>query len=537
MSRKVRIVAEWAVWGKPPGTRDDYGIRDCSRGRLSRDDFGEIVTRYAPGTLADLPQATISWVGGGDRAHIGLAVQDWSGQQDGLGRDIAVTRYFCVPYAQVADGPVTYEALYHAFRDCTRPVDGLFAAEVPVLDPEKIAGMVDETAMDAAALLLTDRQVCLVRGESVPMLDRLRFLDTVAALLPYGLRTKLTASTWTDSSARHRIKLSFAKHARDGAYSVTWGAQSVPYDCDESAKRYYDLLAGHSPGELVSRLAGYLEPMSFRDAPSLAPALLDDTNRTQVHTSWEVPTPSHDDLAATLKHASHLNEARRREALQRWQTVELVEAAAREPFELEIVSVVCREITARGGAAGAEDPGIASALRDHDYLTVMIESLYPEDGAARYAALRALLVAAYGQSLSPKAFEEVVGYPPVPQSASLIAAAASLYGPGAEAVLMQAILRHARLGPGLMRRVRAELSAPAPGRSSTPEPPPTQDYLRHHVGEHENARSRWPPRPGLGRLVGRVWRVWRGWSIFLRAAVVIGVALAAVIWVYLIFFG
>ncbi|MFC3982608.1 hypothetical protein [Streptosporangium jomthongense] len=276
---EVRLAAEWALWGKLSDTRDDYNILACSRGRLGHDDFVKIVTRYAPGTPTDLPQVTVSWVGGIDTPYIGLAIQEWSDRRDRLGRPIADTRYFCVPYGQVADGPVSYEGLYDALVGRTLPVDGPLNVSVPVLDPRVIADRVDRTAMNAAALLLTDEQVCVLRGEAVSMRERLRFLDTVAALLPYGLRARLTVSTWTDSSAEHRIKLSFAKHTREGAYSVTWEADDAVAARRDIAGRYVELLDAFSPEEAVTRLARQTEPLSFKDAQQRVLTLLDEASR------------------------------------------------------------------------------------------------------------------------------------------------------------------------------------------------------------------------------------------------------------------
>ncbi|MEV8635346.1 hypothetical protein AB0395_27185 [Streptosporangium sp. NPDC051023] len=280
MSRKVRLAAEWALWGKRPDARDDYKVLACSDGMLGGDDFGEIMTRYAPGTPADLPQVTVSWVGGDTRAHLGLAVQEWSDRRDGMGRPIAGTRYFCVPYGQAAAGPVSYEALYNAFKDHSLPVNGPLSVEVPTLDLEAILARADGAAVSAAALLLTDRHVCVVRGESVSMLERLRFLDVVAALLPYGLRAKLAASTWTDSSAKHRIRLSFAKHPQEGAYSVAWGGGDGATDGHDIAARYMDLLARHPLEKVMARFAGKTEPLLFKDAQHQVLALLDEPSST-----------------------------------------------------------------------------------------------------------------------------------------------------------------------------------------------------------------------------------------------------------------
>ncbi len=260
----VRVTAEWALWGKRPGTRDGDEILACSQGLFSRDDFGEIMSRYALGTLADLPQVTFSWVGGGLSAHLGMAVQEWSDQRDGLGRDIAVTRYCCVPYAQIAKGPVSYAELHRALGGRVLPVDGPLTVDVPPLDLESAAGAVDETVIGAAALLLTGAPVCVLNGENVPLADRLTFLDAVASLLPYGFRAKLTASTWTNSATRHRIRLSFARHAPAGAHSISWGRPARPSDGQDIAQRFYDTLTKRDKlSELVADFARRTEPKSM----------------------------------------------------------------------------------------------------------------------------------------------------------------------------------------------------------------------------------------------------------------------------------
>ncbi|GHH72741.1 hypothetical protein GCM10017673_28140 [Streptosporangium violaceochromogenes] len=286
MSAPVRVTAEWALWGKPPDARHDYTILECSAGRLGRDEFGQIITRFAPGTPMELPQVTASWFGTGENAHLGLAVQEWSGQQDGMGRDIAITRYFCVPYAQAARGPVSYEALGAAFDGYRLPANGPLTVEVPPLDPHVIAGRVDHAAVSAAALLLTDAPVCVVRGEEVPLLERLRFLDAVAALLPYGLRARLTASTWTDSSVRHRIKLSFAKHAKDGAYTVVWGAPEITAHRHDVVGRYLAALGEGSYEEIVGRLARMTRPLSFKQAEEIPGLLGASAGPTVMMSPW-----------------------------------------------------------------------------------------------------------------------------------------------------------------------------------------------------------------------------------------------------------
>lgn len=286
-ARKIHY--EWAQEGKQPGSYDDYEILSCSQ-LLSARDFATNATRYATGTHADLPQVTIAsaqltkGTDGQVHDHLVLALQEWSDQRDGTGRKIACTRWFYVPYAQVVEHPVSYEGLYHAFGDVVLPpalAIPPFTVDVPAFRPDTVTA--GETEKWAAALLLTGRPVCVVGAEGTPLHERLRFLDTVAALLPYGMRARLTASTWTSSTSNHKIKLSFARHAPDGAHEVIWhhGA-SIP-DREREAHRYFDLLSQRPVAYLAGRLAEHTAPLSFgQEDRDRALAVLEECARHQM---------------------------------------------------------------------------------------------------------------------------------------------------------------------------------------------------------------------------------------------------------------
>lgn len=600
MSREVTVTAEWAVWGKHAGASSDYGILHCSKGQFTHDDFREIMIKWAPGTHARLPQVTISWVNGrGDRAHVGLAIQSWSDQHDGFGRLNSVTSYFCVPYDQLAEGPVSYQSLYQVFSECSLPAGGPLTVGVPVLDPQEIALRVDATTMAAAALLLTDEPVCVVGGDSLTMPDRLGYLDAVAALLPYGLRTRLTASTWTDSAAMHRIKLSFAKHPRAGAHAVAWGTQGTSaYRWDDVARRYFERLAAHPSGQVVTRLAEGREPLSFKDAPNEALALLDDSKNTLVHRVQAVPGdvtvdddllrcaelldlglfPDLDVVVARLLRAAKAQEPtdeqreRHREIIEtrlfpaeakslaadlgdpfydmvltlgygRTLTVEtldaivkatarswparvamrrmraaeptvlvrlalflggeegpdlaslatpdLVEAAAREPIDPAVVNLVLRELLTRGEV---DDPQIAPALIRHAYLADAIAAAHPEDPGEQLRSMRGLLVAAYGRSFDADSFEEVVRGLLTPARAMLITALAATHGRGAEEMLLEGVLRGARLDRRTRRHLTEQLAGPAPEDLPVPARGVARLFPRRRRGE---------PARGLGRRSGK----------------------------------
>ncbi|GIH52179.1 hypothetical protein SAMN05421833_110199 [Microbispora rosea] len=265
---------EWALEGKRPGSYDEYGLLEWSDGRLGREVFDKLRHRYTAGTAGDLPQVTIGTARIGENGQIShylvLAIRQWSGHRDFANRKIAYTRWFYVPYEQLVDRPVSYTALYTAFAALPLEPRPPLTVAVPPYDPEAMAPGPD--TFSAAALLLNGRPVCVVGADTVPMIERLRFADTVAALLPYGTRTRFTAATWTSSTSEHSIKLSFARYAPEGAQTVVWGraADSVLGQTPSKLCHQFYTRSDVPAAEMIARLARQTEPLSIeKDRPKV----------------------------------------------------------------------------------------------------------------------------------------------------------------------------------------------------------------------------------------------------------------------------
>ncbi|MER5645845.1 hypothetical protein [Streptosporangium sp. NPDC002524] len=619
----VELPLEWAVGGKPPGSGDDYEILACSQKQLSRDDFEEIRTVYATGTPENLPQVTIAWVGADENTRLVLAIQDWSDEKDRRHRSIARTRYFCVPYARLArpPSPVSYEELHRALAVFPLPTERQVVVSVPTLDSGVVAARIGAMVTTTAALLMTGRHVCVVGGEAVSVTNRLRFLDTVAALLPYGMRARLTASTWASSTAEHKIRLSFTQHVPHGTYPVTWGQLAEIPGHEQDAHDYLDLLLRHSlDARLIGWLATRTEPLTFgkngraraldmlrRFDPSPPPALVPPQAITSGQASTVVSLPVDADqdpverllveCAETLAHggeaelkdvlikldgvvagrgmtisedervryqkiirnrqllsgwsdlseeleaqlfevilmagygltvtpeqmggisrdvlhptralmtaivrrpvpdpvvsmilAHQLGQGELEEALRPQRTRDLVEVAARQPYDMRVVTIACDELVRRGGA-DAEDPEVAKALCDHGYLTDAVGALYPATGRSQFDLFRDLLKASYGQELHIKAFEEILRSPGA-RSPMLVAAAVALYGTGAGGALKTTVIRflgESGLDPEIFEHVRLLIeSEPGVSHLTTGKP---QGKRRRVFG----GGPRRPPRSG-----------------------------------------
>jgi hypothetical protein len=287
VTRVGELEAHWALRSKRPGDSDDYRVLAFSQGPFQSGDFGRFISRYLPGTPSGpgqhqpdaLPWVTFSASQHGGASYAGLAILEWSDQLDRSGRVIAPTRYFCLPFAACAQARAGYASLYQAAAglDLPRPGSGPLPLRPAPLDGAAVAARIDkelgfEWVAGVAARLL-DGPVALVNAGALPLARRLDCLDAIAALLPYGFRAGLTASTWADSGSLHRIRLTFSKRARAEQQSMAWGNAAPPGLGDALGSDYLALLERlrdrRGTVALVDYLAADGTPRSF-DEPNAA---------------------------------------------------------------------------------------------------------------------------------------------------------------------------------------------------------------------------------------------------------------------------
>ena len=250
-STAPRVTAEWALWGKE-ANETAYRVLRCSDGTFGVDDFREIITRYASGVKEELPQYTVCWIpsGQGHPAYLAVAIHELadadprrSGERSRTagGREIEFVRLFCVPYGEMAQLGVSYTELIESVREHqlrpgkTAPIDVTLRPESapPRVTPSR--SMVE----NVVARLLSTYPVCVLEAEDTTAEERLFFIEQVMSLLPYGLRIRLSASTWASSTAQDlKLRLFFANARRDDGSKtsyVTWGA---PKQLNLSAPEY-----------------------------------------------------------------------------------------------------------------------------------------------------------------------------------------------------------------------------------------------------------------------------------------------------------
>ncbi len=280
------VTAEWALWGKE-AHESAYHVLRSSKGTFVPDDFREIITRYAPGVKDDLPQYTVCWIPGQNKEpeYLAVAVHELAAadprrsggrsRHDANGREIEFVRLFCVRYADLAKHAVSYQELVEAVQNQQLPPGPAdpITVELPSrTSAQAAAGPDRELAKQVASLLLTSRPVCVLGADDVPAAKRLHFIDAVMSLLPYGLRTTFSASTWASSTAQDlKLRLFFANAKRDDGGRtgyVTWG-QSGPVRFagrdGEAAGLYLGWLKDAGAGA-PDLLAGQTQPVRFNAA-------------------------------------------------------------------------------------------------------------------------------------------------------------------------------------------------------------------------------------------------------------------------------
>ena len=305
----VEVEAEWALWGLEQGDTWGYRLLRCSTGALDRATFERQLIRYSPGTLDQLPQVSVSWIkrrSDGHGSHLAIAFHETSqhdppdsrsrGRRDHWGREITFVRYFCVRFDEVASPAICYAALYEGLHDVMAPaVDGApIRVQIPAL-PVPVPPKARGAAEAIAAQLLTGRPVCLIGMGDAGAADRLRLIDQVMSLLPYGTRSCMSAATMVNSSYRqHKFRLFFASAPRSGSASLDYEAGpglagksedmpgdivvdlgelyrapgSLPVD-DQGARQYLDWVRQASPAA-IAQLAMQLKPVSLASRPEVA---------------------------------------------------------------------------------------------------------------------------------------------------------------------------------------------------------------------------------------------------------------------------
>ncbi|MEE1784535.1 hypothetical protein PUR71_16730 [Streptomyces sp. SP17BM10] len=287
------VSAHWAVLGKHPGRAMGYELlaasldEDRARRYLWGAQTGTPEVRR-PDETGGLPwRVFLSGVEGERTAACALIEQSWDGTSDGTGAPIITSRLLLVEWSQGAARGLTWSALADAAAAVRWPGPEEGPARPLRLDlgtlsvassSAELAAVIDEvgfewTACVAALLTAGQRITVTADGRDLPTPEqRVRIVDAVAALLPYGCRHWLSGASWTGDSD-HKVQLTFAESARTGRTAVRFGAPTAR-PADPGAAAYLAELTrlrakGWTSRELVAHLLAATAPIHWTDGPGM----------------------------------------------------------------------------------------------------------------------------------------------------------------------------------------------------------------------------------------------------------------------------
>ncbi|MFG2995942.1 hypothetical protein [Streptomyces sp. NPDC048340] len=285
----VRLPADWAVVGKHPGRTMGYKVL---AGSLPPERAERYYWGAATGTPDDLePAEGLPWrvfLGSaqGELQSAGVLVETtWDGSYDGTGAPSYTWRMLVLDWNSASTARLTWSALDRAApRERPDPGGGALSIEASPTAAAELADTVDRLgftwAAGVAALLLEGRQVAIVPPPGARLPDtgeRVRILDAVCSLLPYGCRAWLSAATWTGQS-EHKLLLVFAPTARTEQTATWLGAGSPPEPHTAAARDYLNELLRirakrGSTDDLVAHLLRATEVVAGQDPGAAVRAL------------------------------------------------------------------------------------------------------------------------------------------------------------------------------------------------------------------------------------------------------------------------
>jgi hypothetical protein len=215
------VAADWAWISKDLASGIGYTVLKVSTGAI---DFGSISGDYEPGapkstTTPDAPDAP-PWVtygpgdGGRDGVLMSVSVRDPWTDRDHTGRPVWPQRLLVMRYADLAAADASFQTIWAAVQHAQVPAPN--GAPLPVTvaaqSPDDLIAVIEENfeSLAAIAAALLERPVAIADASHLPREHRLALLDAVTALLPYGYRADLSASSSVNNTVKHRIRLVFA---------------------------------------------------------------------------------------------------------------------------------------------------------------------------------------------------------------------------------------------------------------------------------------------------------------------------------------
>ncbi|MER6137724.1 hypothetical protein [Streptomyces sp. NPDC001815] len=279
------LIAEWAVWGKEPGTNGGYQVLAAHPPDRSAD-FNSAIHHWSPGTPTrgeQLPWITIGSTTQPDGTPtIGVFLLDTTDALDHANRPIYRITHLAFRYDDVHAAGLGWRALAGAALDAAPQLaePGAGPAVLPFCNGDqlltRIGHLVTPRVSDgplwlaAAAAHLLDGTLVVTGARGWQPLELLLVLDTVAALLPFGMRATVSAATCTSSGSDVPMRLYWGNTADPGQTCLAWGQKEPDLDAlSPEARSYHDLLirswTEYGGERVLQHLADARAPLDIAD--------------------------------------------------------------------------------------------------------------------------------------------------------------------------------------------------------------------------------------------------------------------------------
>ena len=262
---------DWVILTKHPEDTKDYQVLACSGGGFYADSYYKYINKWMTGEIPSgisssspaAPWYQFGIIKEPERQQVVLQ-QKWTGYSDYRGRPVLMTVCLMLPFNELAKVHCGYKQMIDIFEqegvkeyfaermeEISRGVEKTDFEKIAVLLPEWgevsrwMKGAVEEVGAESciqAANLLLQSSLGIGSVDIGSVEERVKWLDAIMAMLPYGLRVDCPASLWASSSVDHSMRL-------------YWG-YSVRKD-----HRHMEVPIGDKVGECISKQEAYIEDL------------------------------------------------------------------------------------------------------------------------------------------------------------------------------------------------------------------------------------------------------------------------------------
>lgn len=268
--KKMKI--SWAIQTKHPGDSQDYRVLACSKGNMNADTYDFLIRKWMTG---EVPLDNTSynpaapWYQFGieeEGEQIVLIKQIWAGYGDFTNRPVLESICLLIPFEKLAEAGCGFKQMMDIFEQeevsnfLKERKDSIYEGNENLTDKDMqivlptqnevliwmenaVEEVGQETCLQGLDMLLKGHLRIVPGGTDIPGVnERVKWLDAILALLPYGVRANCPASLWVSGNMSNNINLYWGLPSSEGSQLVQDDITSDQIDYIEDTKKIEFLL-------------------------------------------------------------------------------------------------------------------------------------------------------------------------------------------------------------------------------------------------------------------------------------------------------